>query len=108
MKLMTKTIDKKFEKFPLYSQDGKGENAIVIVKFFPPWGGYGFYATEGAKLDNGDWEFFGLVTNNGDAEYGYFYLSQLEELKGPFGLKVERDLYFSGTIADAKKDARVA
>lgn len=108
MKLITKEIEKKLEKYPLYSQDGKGDNAVVIAKFFPPWGGMSFYATEGNKLPDGDIEFFGMVTNCGEAELGYFTLSQLESLRGPWGLKVERDLYFKGTIADAKKDARVA
>ena len=110
MKLITKEIEKKIAKYPIYSQDGKGDNAVVICKFFPPWGGFSFYPIEGNKLENGDIEFFGLVTNCGEAELGYFTLSQLTSLKDPYGwgLKVERDLYFSGTIADAKKDARVA
>lgn len=108
MKLITKEIEKKIEKYPLYSQDGKGDEAVVIAKFFPPWGGMSFYATEGSKTEDGDIEFFGMVTNCGEYELGYFTLSQLENLRGPWGLKVERDLYFKGTIADAKKDARVA
>ena len=33
MKLITKEIEKKFENFPLYSQNGKGLNAEVLVKF---------------------------------------------------------------------------
>ena len=109
MKLITKEIERKIKKYPLYSQDGKGDEAIVIAKFFPPWGGMSFYATEGHMVEgSGDIEFFGLITNCGEAEYGYFNLYQLEDIRGPWGLKVERDLYFSGTIADAKKDARVA
>ena len=108
MKLMTKAIENKLAKYPIYSQDGKGDAAKVICKFFPPWGDMSFYVTEGNKLDNGDWEFFGLVTNCGEAELGYFRLSELEDLRGPWGLKVERDRYFEGTIADAKKDAMVA
>ena len=37
MKLITKAIEKKLAKFPLYSTDGK-ENKEVIVKFFNPCG----------------------------------------------------------------------
>jgi len=37
--------------------------------------------------------FFGLV-DGFEKELGYFSLSELENLRGPFGLKVERDLYF--------------
>ena len=34
MKLITKAIENQIKKYPLYSQDGLGENAKVIVKFF--------------------------------------------------------------------------
>lgn len=33
MKLMPKELEKKFEKYPLYSQDGMGGRAKVLVKF---------------------------------------------------------------------------
>ena len=108
MKLITKEIEKKIEKYPLYSQDGKGDDAVVICKFF---GGscWSWYATEGNKLENSDIEFFGLVVGDYGAELGYFTLSELESIHfPPFGLPIERDMYFKGTIADAKKDACVA
>lgn len=108
MKLITKEIEKKIAKYPLYSQDGKGDDAVVICKFF---GGscWSWYATEGNIMPNGDIEFFGLVVGPYGAELGYFTLSELEGVKfPPFGLGVERDLYFNGTMKDAKEDARVA
>ena len=108
MKLITKEIEKKLEKYPLYSQDGKGDDAVVIAKFF---GGscWSWYATEGNKTEDGDIEFYGLIVGDYEVGLGYFYLSELEKIKfPPFGLGVERDKWFSGTIADAKKDARVA
>lgn len=108
MKLITKEIEKRIAKYPLYSQDGKGDKAKVICKFF---GGscWSWYATEGNILPDGDIEFFGLVVSNYGAEYGYFTLSELTSIKfPPFGLGVERDMYFEGTIKDAKEDARVA
>ena len=108
MKLMTKEILNKIKKYPLYSQDGKGDEAVVIAKFF---GGsrWSWYATEGNILPDGDIEFFGLVVGDYDADLGYFTLSELESLKfPPFGLGVERDRYFTGNIGDAKKEARVA
>ena len=37
MKLMTKEIEKKLEKAPLYSKDGQGKDAEVVCKFFAPW-----------------------------------------------------------------------
>ena len=108
MKLITKEIEKKLEKYPLYSQDGKGDDAVVICKFF---GGscWSWYATEGNKTEDGDIEFFGLIVNDYGATLGYFTLSELEDIKfPPFGLGIERDKWFSGTIKDAKEDERVA
>ena len=91
MKLMTKEIEKRLEKYPLYSQDGKEEKAVVC-KFFHPWGGWTWYVLEGNKFENGDWEFFGYV--EGDfSEFGYFTLSELESVR-VMGLGVERDMYF--------------
>ena len=36
--LLTAGIEKSFEKHPFYSQDGKGENADILVKYFNPYG----------------------------------------------------------------------
>lgn len=91
---MTKAIEKKLEKFPLNSQDGKGVEAKVVCKFFSPVGPWTWYVLEGEKQEDGDWMFFGIVVNDYGAEYGYFGLRELENLSLPFGLKVERDLYF--------------
>ena len=100
MQLMTKEIEKAFAKYPLYSQDGLGSNAKVVVKYF---GGQATWLiTEGEKQDDGDWMFFGYVTlgfpddsNRGKRlwEWGYVTLKQLQEIRfRPFGLGVERDL----------------
>lgn len=93
MKLMTKEIEKKLEKYPMRSQDGlPAEEKDVICKFFHPWGNFTWYVLEGEKLDNGDYEFFGWVTGE-FPEYGYFTLSDLESVR-VMGLGVERDRYF--------------
>ena len=91
MKLITKTIEKKLESHPLYSTDG---NTVkdVLVKFFNPCGAGTWYVFEAEKHGN-DWEFFGLVDLY-EKELGYFTLSELESLKLPFGLSIERDMYF--------------
>ena len=34
------------------------------------------------------------------AELGYVSLKELESIRGGLGLPVERDLYYSGTLAD--------
>ena len=90
MKLLTKTIEKRFQKI------GKQEDVkdpIVVAKFFNPCGAGTWYATEynpEGKM------FFGYVSIFGDScdEWGYFSLTELETIKTPpFGLGIERDLH---------------
>jgi len=90
MKLLTKEIEKKLPK--LYSQEHE-KNPAIIVKFFCPWNQWTWFSCEGEKQKNGDWLFFGMVHGD-DHELGYFLLSELEGVTGPFGLKIERDKYF--------------
>jgi hypothetical protein len=73
----------------LYSQDGKGGQAIAYVKFFTPDSNWTWYVTE----YDGDDTFFGLVDGL-VKEFGYFSLRELECSKGPIGLPVERDLHW--------------
>lgn len=93
MKLITKKIENELAKYPLYSQDGKGKDAIVVCKFFLQ--GYTWYVLEAQKNGN-DYEFFGIVDGQ-EKEYGYFTLSQLQQVRGRWGLTVERDMYFKPT-----------
>lgn len=97
MKLITKQIEKLLAKYPLYSQDGKGSEAVAVCKFFQPNGSYTWYVTEGEKQEDGDWRFFGLVENIYGKEFGYFTLKELESIRLPFGLRIERDIYFEPT-----------
>jgi len=95
MKMMTKEI---IDKLPaLYSNENiKPEDVDVIVKFFCPWNGWTWYVTEGEQdKSEDDWLFFGMV-HGLENELGYFRLSELEEVRGPGGLKIERDMYYSG------------
>lgn len=93
MKLITKQLQKELAKYPLYSQDGKVEDAVVVCKFFLQ--GYTWYVLEAEKADNG-YEFFGIIVGQ-HTEYGYFTLSQLESVTGQWGLRVERDRGFKPT-----------
>ena len=95
MKLMTKAIENKLAKHPLYSQDGKGENAEIIFKVFNPYGRGTWYVLEGEKRPNGDWMLYGIVDIM-EREYGYFLLSDLQNYRNRFGLGFERDMYFNG------------
>ena len=105
MQLITKEIERKLLANPLYSGDGKPESEReVLVKFFTPDSNWTWYVLEADKLENGDWAFFGYVEGL-DKELGYFNLSDFEECMGPMGLYIERDLYFSGTLADVTRRA---
>lgn len=107
MKLITKELEKKFKKYPFYSQDGLGGAAKVIAKFFNPVGAGTWLITEGNKLDNGDYEMFGYCYLGDDfnAEFGYVMLSDLENIKLPLGMSIERDLYLKEgqTLIDVMK-----
>jgi hypothetical protein len=77
----------------LYSQEAE-EELMVYAKFFLPGTGWTWYVTEGGEQD-GDFLFFGFVVGL-DSEFGYFLLSELESVRSPLGLEVERDLTFTG------------
>ena len=94
MKLLTKALIKQFPQLRETEKEKK-ENINVIVKFFTPWTSWTWYATE----YDGDNTFFGYVRGM-EGEFGYFHLSELERLRGMGGLKVERDLYFKGTLQE--------
>lgn len=87
MKLLTQEIRKKLP--PLYLQDGKGGKAVAQVKFFSPSSSWTWY---GVEFDGQD-TFFGLVDGH-CKEHGYFSLSELETVRGPMGLPIERDLHW--------------
>ena len=96
MKLLPKEIREQLP--PLYAQDGKGGKAVVYVKYFTPSSSWTWLCTEGEPvLDESsrevDFRFFGLVFGH-EREFGYFLLSELEEVRGPLGLPIERDLHF--------------
>jgi len=73
----------------LRSTEALGMDAPIIAKFFTPTSNWTWYATE----FDGDDLFFGLVDGH-EKEIGYFSLSELEAVRGPLGLGIERDLYF--------------
>jgi len=77
---------------PLYTNEHRGLKAIAPVKFFSPDSGWTWYATEYDGTDI----FFGLVSGF-EVELGYFTLSDLEAIRGPLGLFIERDLFYQPT-----------
>jgi hypothetical protein len=92
--LLTKELKKTFEKFLIGSQDGKGAEALVVVKYFGG-GRYSFFATEG-EPDGDDFRLYGYCISplGPDCdEWGYSSLQELQAARFAFGLGVERDLW---------------
>jgi Protein of unknown function (DUF2958) len=100
MTLLTDEI--KHQLPPLYSTETTPD-PTAWVKFFTPDASWTWYATE----FDGEDTFFGLVQGQ-DEELGYFSLSELQTLQGPFGLGVERDISFKPTLLSALRTARAA
>ena len=109
MKLLTKEIRKNLPK--LYAQDGKGDEAIVHVKFFTPWSNWTWYATEGEPIfdDDGneiDFRFFGYPFNGRGSishnRLSYFIISRRASSKtsicGSVPI-VRRNLSFNPTFS---------
>lgn len=66
---------------------------VPVVKFFSPVGAATWLATE---LDADGDTLFGLADLGfGTPELGSFSLSEIESVRLPFGLAIERDLHFS-------------
>jgi len=90
MKLLTKEILKNLPA--TYGNEGlKNSQIKVVVKFFAPSGSASWYATEYCPETK---VFFGFANLGDDqmAELGYFSLEELENIRLPLGLSVERDL----------------
>lgn len=73
----------------LYSQDGRGKEAVATIKIFDPCGGQTFWVTE---WDGGDLV-FGLGRIHCD-ELGYASLSELANVRGKLGIGLEIDMHF--------------
>lgn len=89
VQLLTKAIRERFAK--VGRQESKGQEAVVIAKFFTPDGNWTWYATE---FNPEEGLFFGLV-DGFELELGYFALAELESVRGKLGLPIERDRHFS-------------
>ena len=97
--------DESRAKLPaLRSQEEKGLDALAQVKFFTPDSNWTWYASEGSTIEANryrdapeseqDFLMFGLVIGF-EIEVGYFSLSELEEVRGPMGLPIERDEHYT-------------
>lgn len=100
MNLMPKEIAKNIPT--IGAQDGKGEDAVVYLKIFDPCGRLTFFATE---FDGEDTLFGYMISPLGPDcdEWGYSSLSELQSVRNPLGLPLERDRSFNPVpLAQAK------
>ena len=88
---------------PLYSQEALGEDAVVLVHFFNPCGTGDWWITEGSP-EGDDFIMFGLC-DLGFPELGYVSLDELQAVRGPLGLGIERDLHWTAkTLREVRPD----
>jgi hypothetical protein len=76
---------------PLYANEGQGEDAIAHLKLFTPWTNWTWYASE---YDPDERLCFGVVVGH-ERELGYFSIAEIEVVRGPGDLRVERDLHWT-------------
>ena len=92
MKLLTKQLRKELPA--LYANENNKtptNDIIAYARFFGMWTNWVWYACEAAE--DGDL-MYGFVIGH-YPEWGYFQLSELEAIRGPGGLRIERDLSFN-------------
>jgi hypothetical protein len=79
------------EQLPaLYSNEEIGLDAIAPIKLFSPDSNWSWFPSE---YDEKESIFFGLVIGY-EIEFGLFSLEELQSIRGPLGLQIERDLYY--------------
>ncbi len=73
--LLTQDMKELFKNFPLDSQKGKGEKATCVCAF--GIGNIRWFIIEGQPVGN-DFALYGIVAGEGDPEYGFFAMSEIE------------------------------
>lgn len=76
-RLLTPQLKEALKGFPLYSQDGKGKDAVCRAIF--ALGSVRWFILEG-EADGRDTILFGIVIGLMEDEYGYISLNELSEL----------------------------
>lgn len=107
-RLMTPQLAETLKVFPLYSQDGKGKDAVCCAVF--ALGAVRWFILEG-EVQTDDTILFGIVVGLMEDEYGYVSLNELSELEydgTDFGkLQVRQQEHFAPTPLFKLKDGRL-
>ena len=87
MELLTDELKKQAEdQYP----KGSDFDQHIVAKFFTPWTNWTWYLMNKKPGEDYCW---GIVEGHA-IEAGSFTLSELEEIAGPYGLEIQRDLSF--------------
>ena len=93
----------------LLKQGADPEGHRPVVKLFAPWGAATWLVSEIDPEDHDQW--FGLADlGMGCPELGWFSIAEITSVRGPHGLKIERDRHFTAkkTLVEYADAARAA
>lgn len=106
MKLITKEIEEAIKNTPYGSTENvELDDKKVIARFFNPTGAGTWYVLEDDSWDDGH-IVFGAATLGYGLELGSISIDELESLKLPLGLTIERDISvtpFKSTLGELRK-----
>ena len=94
MRLMTKEIETKAQAQYPKGSDLDGQK--VVAKFFDPCGSWSWYVI---NQDPEDPDYLWGIVKGYEVEIGSFSLAELQAIKRPWGLGIERDLHFRPILA---------
>ena len=109
-RLMTPRLAEALEGYPLYSQNGKGKEAVCRAIF--ALGAVRWFILEGEKEGN-DTILYGIVVGLAEDEYGYISLNELSEValdltaQGLGKLQVRQQENFTPTPLKDLRDFRL-
>lgn len=103
MRLLTRDIMKAMPNLYATESVPLGQK-LVRAKLFTPWSSWTWFLIECEPDGPIAW---GLVVGH-ESEFGYIDLAELEDVSGPGGLKVERDMHFEPcTVAELVRRERL-
>lgn len=102
MKLITPELEKRFAEIGEQEEEA---NPIIVAKFFNPCGSQTWWAISYDPETN---ICFGYVTGMFVDELGSFSIDEMEAIRLPLGLSIERDLWFEECRLSDVKSGKVS
>ncbi len=94
MKLLTKAIETAAKA---QYKKGSSFKQKIVAKFFDPCGSWTWYLM---NMDPEDGDYCWGIVDGFAIEAGSFSLSELQSYKGPLGIGIERDKFFTPIMAE--------